>query len=103
MHSGRGWSRPQKNEIRGEFGAYLVAGSVVLAPGEAHDWHVVADTMLDHPALVHLETELSDPARLKDSLLEDVAKNRDALRRKNRGCGWSSGDGGPLCKRASFR
>ncbi len=74
-----------ENEIRGDFGAYLVADAADLPPGASNDWFVVADTRLDHSALVSLESELGDPARIKSALLESVDANRRGLRRKMAG------------------
>ena len=71
-----------ENEVRGAFGAYLVTGAFELPPMATHDWHVVADTKLDHAALVSLESELGDPAKIRAALLESVEANRRALRRK---------------------
>ena len=71
-----------ENEVRGAFGAYLVADAVELPPKASHRWHVVADTKLDHPALVNLESELGDHAKIRAALLESVAANRSGLRKK---------------------
>lgn len=74
-----------ENEVRGDFGAYLVADDLELPPKASHDWYVVADTRLDHSALVSLESELGDPAKIKSALLESVDANRRGLRKKMAG------------------
>jgi len=71
-----------ENEVRGEFGAYLASASFELAPRTTHEWHVVADTGLDHPALVSLESELGDPSKIRKALVESVEANRRGLRKK---------------------
>ena len=71
-----------ESEIRGEFGAYLIADEVGLAPAAVHDWYVVGDTRLDHTALVNLGSELADPEAIKARLLGSVAANRRGLLRK---------------------
>jgi hypothetical protein len=66
-----------ESEIRGDFGAYLVAAATTLAPGQPHTWYTVADTRLDHAALHRLRV-LPDHAALERS----VAGNRAAVRRR---------------------
>jgi hypothetical protein len=73
--------RPE-HEIRGEFGAYLVADSVTIAPGDPHHWFMVADTGFDHAALVRLRHELKEPAVLAHSLRQSLTANRNGLRRR---------------------
>ena len=43
-----------ETETRGVMGAYLVSAFTALEPGGAHEWFTVADTGLDHAALVQL-------------------------------------------------
>ncbi|XHR30643.1 MAG: hypothetical protein ACFUZC_08785 [Chthoniobacteraceae bacterium] len=71
-----------EQEVRGDFGGYFVNATTKLATNGKHDWYMVADTRLDHPALVELESELRDPCAIKEALLESVKENRRALRRK---------------------
>ena len=71
-----------EREVRGEFGAYLVADSVTVGPGRSHRWFTVADTKLDHSALVHLQDQLKQPAGLERSLRQSLAANRNGLRRR---------------------
>jgi len=72
----------EETEIRGDFGAYLVADEFALAPGQAHEWFVVADIGLDHRALVDLGHRLAAPEELRRSLLESLAANTRGLRRR---------------------
>ena len=71
-----------EHEIRGEFGAYLVADSVTVSPGQSHRWFTVADTRLDHSALMRLQNQLKEPAALERSLRQGLAANRNGLRRR---------------------
>lgn len=72
----------EETEIRGDFGAYLVADEFELPPGETHEWHFVADTGLDHRALVDLAQRLAAPEELRRSLSESLAANSLGLRRR---------------------
>jgi hypothetical protein len=67
-------------EVRGVFGAHLVCASTELAPGGEHEWFAVADTGLDHSALIHLRQQLASPDALAAALRADVVATRDALR-----------------------
>ena len=78
----RGEFVQSEREVRGEFGAYLVADSVTVAPGRPHRWFTVADTRLDAPALVRLQDELKEPTALEHSLRQSLAANRSGLRRR---------------------
>ncbi len=71
-----------EREVRGEFGSYLVADSVTVTPGQPHRWFTVADTKLDHAALVRLQDELKNPAVLERTLRQSLAANRSGLRRR---------------------
>jgi hypothetical protein len=71
-----------EREIRGEFGNYLVADSMTIAPGRPHHWFTVADTRLDHSALVRLQDQLKEPLDLERSLRQSLAANRNNLRRR---------------------
>ncbi len=53
--------RPEA-EVRGEMGAHLVASQVELPAGGTHRWYTVADTRLDHAAVVELREFLARPA-----------------------------------------
>jgi hypothetical protein len=76
----RGQPVTAENEVRGVFGAYLVCAEVELPPGGSHDWITVADTALDHSALVQLRQQLAAPDALAAALRTDVTATRDALR-----------------------
>ena len=69
-----------ETEVRGVFGAYLVSASAELPSGGSHEWITVADTGLDHAALVQLRQQLAVPDTLKATLRADVVATRDALR-----------------------
>lgn len=72
----------EETEIRGDFGAYLVADEFALLPGTTHEWYVVADIGLDHRALVDLGHRLAAPDELRRTLIESLAANRRGLRRR---------------------
>ncbi len=78
----RGDTVRAETEVRGEFGAYLVADSVAVPPGKPHTWFAVADTRLDHAALIHLQRELERPARLEQSLRKSLKANQEGVRRR---------------------
>ena len=66
-------------EVRGEFGAYLVADEFRLEAGDSHDWFTVADTKLDHRAIVRLRDGLRDKQALRASLMESITLNGEHL------------------------
>ncbi|MFN3201376.1 MAG: hypothetical protein ACE366_23445 [Bradymonadia bacterium] len=67
-------------EIRGAPGACLIADTITLAPGATKTWLHVADTELDHTALVQLKGELAEPGALFDRVTRAVESNRRGLR-----------------------
>jgi hypothetical protein len=69
-----------ETEVRGEMGAYLVAGRATVT--KEISWVSVVDTGLDHAAIVRLQSELRDPAELGQSLKRAVEANRAGLRRR---------------------
>jgi hypothetical protein len=71
-----------ETEVRGEFGAFLAADSVALPSGESREWLTVADTGLDHCAVVELQKQLALPAALKKAVEADVLATRDGLKRR---------------------
>jgi len=71
-----------ETEVRGDFGAYLVADRTELAGGGSHGWMTVADTGLDHAALVALEKKLATPERLEAELRASVIANIRGLRQR---------------------
>jgi len=73
--------RPE-TEVRGEFGAYLAVDRATVGGGEAHRWCCVADTRLDHAALLRLQAELADPDAVERALEKGLRANRDGVRRR---------------------
>jgi hypothetical protein len=67
---------------RGRFGAYLVSDSLQLDPGAMHEWFMVADTGLDHAAVVALRQRLT-PGGLAESEAADAL--REAFRKEAAG------------------
>jgi hypothetical protein len=72
---------PFEAEIRGEYGSYLAADTVELAEGVSREWFTVADTSLDHAALVKLRDRLAQPDVLEGELRAAIAADRDGLRK----------------------
>ena len=72
---------PVQSEVRGEFGSYLAADGVDLAPGGRHEWFTVVDTALDHARLVSLRDQLATPGKLERDLRAAVAADREGLRK----------------------
>jgi hypothetical protein len=71
-----------ENEVRGDFGAYLVADRMELEAGQGHRWITVADTGLDHCALLGLESKLRTPEKLEAMLGKSVTTNLRGLRNR---------------------
>lgn len=69
-------------EVRGEMGAYLVADELALQPHGSHAWYTIADTGLDHRAVVDLRARLTTPDELGRSLEDALAADRRAVRRR---------------------
>ncbi len=78
----RGAPVQPESEIRGEMGAYLVAAAATVHPDRPCSWLHVADTGLDHAAIVRLQLALADPPRLALSLRQAIEQNRAGLRRR---------------------
>ncbi len=78
----RGEEVHPEHEVRGEVGAYLVAGAVRLEGGARGAWSTVGDTSLDHAAVVDLRARLAAPAPLEQELRAAVADNRAGIRRR---------------------
>jgi hypothetical protein len=57
----RGGEVREQSEVRGEMGAYLAVDEISLQPHGAHDWYTVADTGLDHRAVLDLRETLRPP------------------------------------------
>ena len=78
----RGEEVTAEEEVRGEFGAHLIASRIEIPAGDSHDWFVVADGGLDHAAAIRLRALLRDPVALRLSLMEDLkAGVRDLTKR----------------------
>jgi len=71
-----------ETEVRGELGAYLVADRVHLDGGASHGWSTVADTGLEHAALVELRDRLEAPGGLSTDLRSAVAESRAGILRR---------------------
>ena len=69
-------------EIRGEFGAHLIWTSFELPSLENHHWTHVADSGLDHSAVLNLSQQLRNPRHLHKALTDDVAATSQALQRR---------------------
>ncbi len=69
-------------DVRGEVGAYLVAAVARLAPSGRHSWYTVADTALDHAAVLDLRALLAAPDRAEAALAEALVANSAGVRRR---------------------
>ncbi len=78
----RGAGVHPESEVRGEIGAYLVADGLHLPAGGGHSWYTVADTGLDHAAVLDLRDSLAAPAQLQAALEAAVAANSAGVRRR---------------------
>jgi hypothetical protein len=83
----QGASLVAEAEVRGVFGAHLVAAGIVLEPQANHRWQLVADTGLDHSALTRLNDQLADPQALAAELTADLASGVMALKKRIAGAG----------------
>ena len=71
-----------EREVRGDMGAYLVSDHVTLAAEQPHTWFSVADTALDHSAIIRLCDESANPAQLEQSLQASILATEEGLRRR---------------------
>jgi len=78
----RGADVSAETEIRGEIGAYLVADAVHLEAGGRHLWYTVADTGLDHAAILDLGDLLANPEQAAAALAQAVSANSAGVRRR---------------------
>ena len=74
--------RPAAGVIRGTFGCYLVEDSASIVPGESIEWFTVADTGLDHAAVVALHERIRGGDGLREALVESVRAEADGIRRR---------------------
>ena len=66
--------------IRAQRGAYFVAATLSLAPGETQDWDTVADIEQDVTDVIALADGLANAARLREAVRSDVAAGTERLR-----------------------
>ena len=77
----RGGEVAAEEEVRGEFGAHLIASRLELLPGASHEWQAVADVGLDHAAVVHLRNLLRNPESARQTLRESIESGVRDLRK----------------------
>ena len=65
--------------VRAERGAYLVAASVTVAPGEARTWDLVADIEQDAADVVRLDVALGDTDALRAAVHADIEAGTERL------------------------
>ncbi|HWG84010.1 MAG TPA: hypothetical protein VNT60_00905 [Deinococcales bacterium] len=64
----------EESDVRGRRGAYLLAGSLGLAPGEERAWSIAADVNQDLPAIEDRIAFLTRPAgEVEEALQADIA------------------------------
>ena len=66
----------------GEFGCYLVEDSFTLAPGTSTEWFIIADTGLDHAAVVRLRHQLVAGESIREEVAASLASNAADVRRR---------------------
>jgi len=77
----RGDALTTETDVRGKAGAYLASQSTTLPPGEAIEWHVVAELAQDHAAIVRLDDRLRCASDVAREIADDVhASERELLR-----------------------
>ncbi len=72
----------EEGEVRGEFGAYLAMDRVELEAEAEHRWTCIADTSMDHSAVIALAGALEDPAALGNSLASSLGAGLRGLKRR---------------------
>ena len=65
----------------GERGAYLLVGTLTLAPGESRTWDIVADVNLTQDGVVALRRTIREGADLRAALRTDIAHGLEQLER----------------------
>ena len=66
--------------IRAKRGALLLAREITLAPGESQEWLIVAEIEQTQSDVALLKQQIQEPTKLVDSLENDLAEGRQALR-----------------------
>ncbi len=89
---------PGRGVLTGRRGSYLVDAALVLAPGEASAWHIVADAGRDHVSLEALRRKLlaggdlsaqvEESLRRADENLRRIVASADGLQRTGRPESW---------------
>ncbi len=70
-----------ETDVRGKPGAYLVSHSTSLAPGEAIEWHIVAELAQDHAAIIGLDDWLQRTPEPATGVAEDILAGEQELLR----------------------
>lgn len=70
-----------ETDVRGKSGAYFVSKSLELEPGAAIEWHLVADLMQDHSAIVGLDDWLNHTSMPESAIAEDIEHGEQELGR----------------------
>ncbi|MEX1114425.1 MAG: hypothetical protein WEB53_04200 [Akkermansiaceae bacterium] len=83
----RGHPVTAETEVRGVFGAHLLATEIGLEPGGSHQWWVVADTGLDHSDVSLLRDSLENPHKLRAEIIADRSASVVALKKRIAGAG----------------
>ncbi|MEO5915962.1 MAG: hypothetical protein ABIS50_17135 [Luteolibacter sp.] len=78
----RGQAVVAEKEVRGEFGAHLVATEFKLAGSGSYKWFAVAAGSLDHAGVVELKQLLANPAQLAIRLRADMNANLEGLKKR---------------------
>ncbi|XOV86428.1 MAG: hypothetical protein ACFHX7_15850 [Pseudomonadota bacterium] len=77
----KGFALETEQHQRGLRGAYLLNMQVVLAPGAAHRWQIVADVEKTQVDVSRIKHDLADPAALSEAIHLDIKKGHDQLDR----------------------
>ena len=67
-----GGSVSTESDVRGRAGAYLAAQTIELGPGEAIEWHIVAELAQDHAGVIALEEWLHSDSDHAAELKTDI-------------------------------
>ncbi|MFO7533506.1 MAG: hypothetical protein R6W93_13680, partial [Candidatus Limnocylindrales bacterium] len=78
----RGEEVREQDEVRGAMGAYLAVDEVSLAAHASHDWYTVADTGLDHRAVLELKAALHSPEEARGRLQAAIIADRRGVQRR---------------------